>query len=118
MMELPGGLITALEKARKVLVLTGAGMSAESGVPTFRDAQKGLWAKYRPEDLATPEAFARNPQTVWDWYEDRRKNIRNVAPHAGHTALVQLEQYFEILLLVLTFRCIYLLFQVMIQLLR
>ena len=89
-MELPGGLITALKNADKVLVLTGAGMSAESGVPTFRDAQTGLWSKYRPEDLATPEAFARNPQTVWDWYEDRRKKVREVRPHAGHSALVEI----------------------------
>ena len=65
--KLPEGLITALNNADNVLVLTGAGMSAESGVPTFRDAQTGLWAKFRPEDLATPEAFLRNPKLVWDW---------------------------------------------------
>lgn len=100
MMELPGGLLMALQKARKVLVLTGAGMSAESGVPTFRDAQTGLWARYKAEQLATPEAFRENPQTVWDWYEDRRKNIRGVAPHAGHAALVEMERYFESFLLV------------------
>lgn len=99
-MELPDGLITALKNARKVLVLTGAGMSAESGVPTFRDAQTGLWAKFRAEDLATPEAFRDQPQVVWDWYTDRRNNIRQVRPHAGHAALVELEQYFETFLLV------------------
>jgi NAD-dependent deacetylase len=98
--DLPGGLITALKNADKVLVLTGAGMSAESGVPTFRDAQTGLWAKYRPEDLATPEAFARNPQIVWDWYEDRRTKVREVRPHAGHSALVEMEQHFSSFLLV------------------
>ena len=99
-MDLPAGLIETLQNANKALVLTGAGMSAESGVPTFRDAQTGLWAKFRPEDLATPEAFRNNPQTVWDWYADRRENIRKVAAHEGHTALVEMEQYFETLLLV------------------
>jgi NAD-dependent deacetylase len=94
-MKVPDGLITALKNANRVLVLTGAGMSAESGVPTFRDAQTGLWAKYRPEDLATPEAFRANPQVVWDWYEDRRKNVRRVKPHKGHAALVEMEQHFE-----------------------
>ena len=99
-MELPAGLISALRNARNTLVLTGAGMSAESGIPTFRDAQSGLWAKFRPEELATPEAFAQNPQTVWDWYAERRSNIAGVNPHAGHHALVELERYFESLLLV------------------
>src|SRR5210317_1597703 len=94
-LELPPGLTHTLQNASAVLVLTGAGMSAESGVPTFRDAQTGLWAKYRAEDLATPEAFQANPQVVWDWYEDRRKNIRGVKPHPGHTALVEMEKHFE-----------------------
>lgn len=94
-MKLPSGLITALKTANKVLLLTGAGMSAESGVPTFRDAQTGLWEKFRPEDLATPEAFRANPQLVWDWYEDRRTKICHVSPHAGHLALVEMEPYFE-----------------------
>lgn len=94
-MELPRGLIAALENSGKVLVLTGAGMSAESGVPTFRDAQTGLWEKFRPEDLATPEAFRDHPQVVWDWYMDRRNKIREVSPHAGHIALVEMEQYFD-----------------------
>lgn len=94
-LELPQGLITALNSADNILVLTGAGMSAESGVPTFRDAQTGLWAKYRPEDLATPEAFLKHPDVVWDWYEDRRSNIRKVTPHAGHFALVEMEQHFK-----------------------
>ncbi len=81
---------TAIGKARQVCVLTGAGISAESGVPTFRDAQTGLWAKFRPEDLATPEAFARDPRRIWDWYEWRRELVRGVEPNAGHLALVQL----------------------------
>jgi NAD-dependent deacetylase len=94
-MKLPTGICSSLKTATNVLVLTGAGMSAESGVPTFRDAQTGLWKKYRPEDLATPEAFRHNPQLVWDWYEDRRKKILSVKTHAGHTALVEMEKHFE-----------------------
>jgi len=88
--DLPTGLIELLQNARNVLVLTGAGMSAESGVPTFRDAQSGLWSKYRPEELATPEAFRDHPRTVWDWYAERRENIRKVRPHAGHFALAEM----------------------------
>ncbi len=99
-MELPAGLLSLLQNADKILVLTGAGMSAESGVPTFRDAQDGMWSKFRPEELATPEAFLDHPQTVWDWYTQRRENICKVAPHAGHSALVDMEPFFETLLLV------------------
>ena len=99
-MELPAGLLSTVQNADKILVLTGAGMSAESGVPTFRDAQDGMWSKFRPEDLATPEAFSNHPQTVWDWYAERRENISSVSPHAGHNALVEMEPFFESLLLV------------------
>lgn len=88
---LPGALVTALHAARHVAVLTGAGISAESGVPTFRDAQTGLWARYRPEELATPEAFARNPRMVWEWYEWRRGLVARARPNAGHYALAALE---------------------------
>jgi NAD-dependent deacetylase len=84
-------LITALRLAQHVAVLTGAGVSAESGIPTFRDAQTGLWAQYRPEDLATPEAFERNPKLVWDWYAWRRKLVEQSRPNPGHAALVQLQ---------------------------
>lgn len=97
-MELPAGLIEMLQSARKIIVLTGAGMSAESGVPTFRDAQSGLWSKFRPEELATPEAFRDHPQTVWDWYAERRANIGRVRPHAGHFALAEMERHFDDLL--------------------
>jgi NAD-dependent deacetylase len=90
-LSLDEALLGRLASARTVLVLTGAGMSAESGIPTFRDAQTGLWAKYRPEDLATPEAFAAHPDRVWQWYEARRKAVREARPHAGHQALVELE---------------------------
>lgn len=98
-MQLPTGLIATLKEASNVLVLTGAGMSAESGVPTFRDAQTGLWEKFRPEDLATPEAFRDHPQIVWDWYAERRSNINKVKPHAGHLALVQMQRLFDSFLL-------------------
>ena len=71
-------------------VLTGAGISAESGVPTFR-GPGGLWKDYRPEDLATPEAFAKDPRLVWEWYNWRRELIAKAQPNAAHKALVQLE---------------------------
>jgi NAD-dependent deacetylase len=74
--------------ARTVVVLTGAGISAESGVPTFRGPQ-GLWRKYRPEDLATPEAFERDPRLVWEWYNSRRQRIAECAPNAAHRALAR-----------------------------
>ncbi len=90
-LNLPVGLIEALRAARHVAALTGAGISAESGIPTFRDAQTGLWAKYRSEDLATPEAFQRNPQLVWKWYAWRRELIARAAPNLGHQALVEME---------------------------
>lgn len=84
-------LLERLAAAHSVLVLTGAGMSAESGIPTFREAQRGLWARYRPEELATPEGFAAHPERVWRWYESRREAVRAAQPHAGHRALVELE---------------------------
>jgi NAD-dependent deacetylase len=85
-------LTETLRRTRRVAVLTGAGISAESGVPTFRDAQTGLWAQFKPEELATPEAFRRQPRVVWEWYAMRRARVGSVAPNAGHRALVELEQ--------------------------
>jgi len=82
--------VAALGRARHVCVLTGAGVSAESGIPTFRDALTGLWAKFNPEDLATPEAFEHDPKFVWDWYEFRRELIRKAEPNSGHYALAEL----------------------------
>ncbi len=76
-----------IREARHIAVLTGAGMSAESGVPTFRDAQTGLWAQFNPQDLATESAFRFHPQRVWDWYQFRRGAIAHVHPNAGHVAL-------------------------------
>jgi NAD-dependent deacetylase len=80
-----------LARARSVVVLTGAGISAESGVPTFR-GPGGLWRDYRPEDLATPEAFAADPALVWEWYAWRRGLIAAARPNPGHEALVELER--------------------------
>jgi NAD-dependent deacetylase len=91
-MSFPLELLSFLRKARRVAALTGAGVSQESGLSTFRDAQVGLWAQYRPEDLATPEAFARAPKLVWDWYALRREKARAVEPNPGHFALVEMEQ--------------------------
>jgi NAD-dependent deacetylase len=79
-----------IRTAEAIAVLTGAGISAESGVPTFRGAG-GLWQSYRPEDLATPGAFARDPKLVWEWYNWRRGLIAKALPNAGHKALAQLE---------------------------
>lgn len=76
-----------IRQARHIAVLTGAGMSAESGVPTFRDAQSGLWAQFKPEDLATEAAFRAHPGKVWDWYAMRREMLWKVEPNAGHRAL-------------------------------
>lgn len=84
--------IARLRTARKVVVLTGAGVSAESGVPTFRDAQTGLWARYDPTELATPQAFQHNPQLVWDWYAYRRQMTAAAQPNPAHFALAALEQ--------------------------
>ncbi len=79
-----------VREARHLCVLTGAGISAESGIPTFRDALTGLWAKFRPEELATPEAFERDPRLVWEWYEARRTSVRAAQPSPGHRALAEL----------------------------
>lgn len=92
--EVPPTLIHRLREANRVTVMTGAGISAESGVPTFRDAQTGLWARYSPEDLATPQAFRRNPELVWRWYAWRRDLVSGAAPNPGHLALVELERRF------------------------
>jgi NAD-dependent deacetylase len=81
-----------LAEAQQIAVLTGAGMSAESGVPTFRDAQTGLWAQFDPQDLATEDAFRAHPERVWDWYAHRREALSGVSPNAGHLALAAFAQ--------------------------
>jgi NAD-dependent deacetylase len=83
----------ALKKAEKVMVSTGAGISSESGVPTFR-GPGGLWNDFRPEELATPEAFSRNPKRVWEWYDWRRQLLKKVEPNPGHSALARFESLF------------------------
>lgn len=92
MITFPPELVHLLRKAARVAVLTGAGVSQESGLRTFRDAQAGLWAQYRPEELATPRAFASTPKLVWDWYAHRRRAARGAQPNAGHYALVEMEK--------------------------
>jgi len=89
-MGFPPELMTVLVKARRVTALTGAGVSQESGLRTFRDAQTGLWAQHKPEDLASPQAFVRDPKLVWDWYAWRREALKGVRPNPGHYALAEL----------------------------
>jgi NAD-dependent deacetylase len=81
----------AFQRAKSVAVLTGAGISAESGIPTFR-GPGGLWRNYHPHELATPEAFAHDPRLVWEWYDWRRGLIAQAQPNPGHLALVELER--------------------------
>src|SRR5215208_2184945 len=85
-------LIQMLQTASRIAVLTGAGVSQESGLRTFRDAQTGLWAQYKPTELASPEAFQRDPKLVWDWYAWRREAVKGVRPNRGHYALVEIEK--------------------------
>ena len=94
--ELSPALIAEVQRAGKLLaskqricILTGAGISAESGIPTFRDKQTGLWENYVAEDLATPGAFARDPKLVWSWYQWRRQLVADKAPNSAHDALAQ-----------------------------
>jgi NAD-dependent deacetylase len=84
-----------LRGARSVVVSTGAGMSKESGIPTFRDAPNALWDKFDPEKLATPEGFLQDPPLVWRWYEERRRMISKVQPNAGHFAIARLGGHFD-----------------------
>lgn len=82
----------AIRDSKRLVVLTGAGISKESGIPTFRDALDGLWARYDPQQLATPAAFQRNPKLVWDWYQHRRALIARASPNPGHYAIAELEK--------------------------
>lgn len=85
-------LIEALRKAQHVVVFTGAGVSAESGIPTFRDSLTGLWERFDATSLATPEAFAADPELVWGWYEWRRMKVLQAHPNPGHRAIAALER--------------------------
>ncbi len=84
-----------LAGAHRVVVTTGAGMSKESGIPTFRDAQTGLWSRFNPEQLATRDGFRRDPALVWNWYAERRAVIAAAQPHEGHRALARMESSFD-----------------------
>jgi NAD-dependent deacetylase len=92
-MDFPPELIHLLRSATRVTAMTGAGVSQESGLRTFRDAQSGLWAQYKPEDLASPEAFHRDPKLVWDWYAWRRDAVKGVRPNPGHYALAEMAKH-------------------------
>ncbi|BBL78805.1 NAD-dependent protein deacylase [Rubrobacter xylanophilus] len=90
--EIPQELAGALRSAHAVAALTGSGVSAESGVPTFRDAQTGLWERFDPQELATPEAFSRDPKLVWEWYSWRRGLVARAEPNPAHRTLAELER--------------------------
>ena len=81
-----------IDRAARVCVLSGAGMSAESGIPTFRDALTGLWSRFDPAQLASEEGFRADPRMVWDWYAERREGVRAAQPNAGHLALGAFER--------------------------
>ena len=85
-------LVGSLRKAQRIAVLTGAGISAESGIPTFRDKQTGLWEKFDATELATPVAFSRDPALVWGWYEWRRMQILRAEPNAAHRGLATMAE--------------------------
>lgn len=87
--EIPSQLITALRDANRIVFLTGAGVSAESGIPTFRDALTGLWERYDPEQLASADAFRRDRELVWGWYEWRRMRVLKAQPNGAHRAIVE-----------------------------
>ncbi len=89
----PPDLLAKLRDCRKAVVLTGAGISAESGIATFRDAN-GLWEKVDPMKVATPESFAEDPKFVWEWYEARRRQIAAAEPNRGHDVIAWMEDYF------------------------
>jgi NAD-dependent deacetylase len=86
--------LSLLKRAERVMISTGAGISTESGIPAFRGPD-GLWENFKPEELATPEAFQRDPRKVWEWYDWRRQKIREVEPNGGHRALVEMESIFQ-----------------------
>lgn len=88
-------IVNHLGRSRSLVILTGAGVSAESGIPTFRDAMTGLWAKFDPQELATPRAFERDPQMVARWYDERRVRCAACSANAGHFALARLEELFS-----------------------
>jgi NAD-dependent deacetylase len=93
-LNISGNVVTALKRANRVAVITGAGISAESGIPTFRGAD-GLWRNFKAEDLATPQAFARDPKLVWEWYDWRRSLCARAAPNAAHHVVAAMERFYH-----------------------
>ncbi|MEM3173058.1 MAG: NAD-dependent deacylase [Candidatus Nitrosotenuis sp.] len=91
-------LARQIKNAQKIVFVTGAGISQESGIPTFR-GKDGYWRKYDPMQLATIDAFYENPKLVWEWYEDRRKNILAAHPNKGHLAIAELAKYKDVVVL-------------------
>lgn len=98
--DIPQALIVALQQAKHVVVFTGAGVSAESGIPTFRDALTGLWKHFNVDDLATPAAFCRDAAQVWGWYEWRRMKVLRTQPNSAHRAIAALAQHIPKLTLI------------------
>jgi NAD-dependent deacetylase len=92
MIQFSHHLLSQLKKTHCVVVFTGAGVSAESGVPTFR-GEEGIWKKFNPEELANFDAFLKNPELVWEWYLHRKKIMSTIQPNAGHFAIAQMEKY-------------------------
>ena len=91
-------IIDQIKTAKKIVFVTGAGISQESGIPTFR-GKNGLWRKYDPMQLATIDAFYENPKLVWEWYNERRENIFSAKPNPGHKAIAELEKYVDVYVL-------------------
>jgi len=87
-----------IKNYKKIVFVTGAGISQESGIPTFRD-KDGLWRNYDPMKLATIDAFYENPKLVWEWYNERRSNIFQAQPNLGHNAIAELEKYAQVMVL-------------------
>jgi NAD-dependent deacetylase len=92
-MDIPKELIDKVLKAKKIVFFTGAGISAESGIPVFR-GKDGIWNKLKPEELANFNSFLKNPELVWEWYQHRKKVVAESGPNAGHKAIVEMENYF------------------------
>lgn len=90
--DIPQSLIKLLKTSKTVVAFTGAGISAESGLSTFRNPIDGLYSKVKVEDVVTPEGFERNPRFVWEFYESRREKVRQVEPNPGHVALAKMEK--------------------------
>jgi len=93
-LKIPDEFLDVIKKANNVLFFTGAGISAESGIPTFR-GENGLWKKFRPEELANFDAFMRNPDLVWEWYQYRREIVRKAVPNAAHLAIAEFEKLYN-----------------------